>query len=40
MEELERHHEHREYLKRVPKINKNKYKINDIDYLKFKIRNN
>ena len=40
MEELERHHKHKSYLKRVPKIPKNKYTINDLDYLKSKIRDN
>ena len=40
MDETERHHKHKDYLKRVPKIKKNKYKINDINFLKSKIRNN
>lgn len=35
--ELERHHEHKSYLKRVPKIPKNKYLTNDIDFLKLHI---
>lgn len=37
MKELERHHEHKSYLKRVPKIPKNKYKTNDIEFLKSQI---
>lgn len=40
MEDLERHHEHKSYLKRVPKIPKDKYLVNDLDFLKSKIRNN
>jgi hypothetical protein len=39
MNETERHHEYSDYLKRVPKIKKNRYKTNDIDYLKSKICN-
>jgi hypothetical protein len=40
IEETERHHENPNYLKRVPKILKNKYKVNDIEFLKSKISNN
>ena len=34
IDQLERHHKHSSYLKRVPKIPKSKYKINDLTYLK------
>ena len=39
MEDIDEHHEFKGYLKRVPKIEKGKYLINDISYLKSKISN-
>ena len=40
IDDLEKHHEHQDCLKRVPKIQKSAYTINDIDYLRSIISDN